>query len=309
MNNDLIHDNLNNSSSHNLPALVNDSLSVDSAFHRYLQEINKIPSLSQEEEFMLAKAYLEQNDLLAAQKLVKSHLKLVVKIAMNYKKYGFPVAELVSEGNLGLMQAVKKYNPDLGFRLSTYAMWWIKAAIQEYVLRSWSLVKIGTTTAQKKLFFSLNKIKNKLANIYARKIGEQDFVQIANELGVTTNEVREMDLRLSRADLSLNNTVTKDDSTRELIEFVPENRPNQEMQLISKQHNVNRHQMLVKAMKILNERELEILTERKLKESPTTLEDLSIKYNISKERVRQIENKAFEKIQSFVLNEASAIQA
>jgi RNA polymerase sigma-32 factor len=269
-----------------------------------LQEINKIPSLSQEEEFSLAKAYLEQNDLEAAQKLVSSHLKLVAKIAVSYKNYGLPIPELVSEGNLGLLQAVKKYNPDLGFRLSTYAMWWIKASIQEYVLRSWSLVKIGTTAAQKKLFFSLNKIKRKITNLYSRSVTDQDFIQIAEELGVSHSDVIEMNARLSGADLSLNSTInSKDDSSQtEMIEFLPESRPSQEALLINQQEAINKHTMLTQAMKILNPREFEILSARKLKDSPVTLDELSIKYSISKERVRQIENKAFEKIQSFILN-------
>lgn len=285
---------------HYLPTLTNDS-----GFYKYLQEINKIPSLTQEEEFSLAKAYLEQNDLEAAQKLVSSHLKLVAKIAVTYKNYGLPMPELVSEGNLGLMQAVKKYNPELGFRLSTYAMWWIKASIQEYVLRSWSLVKIGTTAAQKKLFFSLNKMKRKITNLYSRSINDQDFIQIAEELGVTHNDVVEMNARLSGADLSLNSTVSSRDGTSqaEMIEFLPENRPSQESLMIHQQESINKHSMLTKAMQILNPREFEILTARKLKDSPMTLDELSVKYSISKERVRQIENKAFEKIQNFILND------
>lgn len=281
----------------NLPAVSNET-----GFYKYLQQINKIPSLTQEEEFLLAKSYLEQNDLEAAQKLVTSHLKLVAKIAINYKNYGFSIPELVSEGNLGLMQAVKKYNPDLGFRLSTYAMWWIKASMQEYILKSWSLVKIGTTAAQKKLFFSLGKIKRKLANLYSRAPSEQDFSQIAEELGVSYHDVAEMNARLSAADLSLNTPISnQDDNSGEMVEFLPETRPNQETILIGIEDSSNKRTMLKQAMKILNERELEILTERKLKESPATLDELSIKYSISKERVRQIENKAFEKIQGFVL--------
>jgi RNA polymerase sigma-32 factor len=272
-----------------------------SGFYQYLQKINKIPSLSKEEEFLLSKAYLEQNDLEAAQKLVTSHLKLVAKIAAGYRNYGLPIPELVSEGNIGLMQAVKKYNPDLGFRLSTYAMWWIKAAIQEYILRSWSLVKIGTTAAQKKLFFSLGKIKNKISNLYSRTVTDQDFPQIAKDLGVTQKDVQEMNLRLSGGDLSLNDPINRDDSSGELIEFIPETRSNQELIVIGQQDYLNKHKMLNQAMTVLNKRELEILTERKLKESPTTLDELSTKYKISKERVRQIENKAFEKIQSFIL--------
>ncbi|WP_341751494.1 RNA polymerase sigma factor RpoH [Candidatus Tisiphia endosymbiont of Piscicola geometra] len=280
-------------------------ISAESGFYQYLQKINKIPSLSQEEEFLLAKAYLEQNDLEAAHKLVTSHLKLVAKIAVRYRNYGLPLNELVSEGNLGLMQAVKKYNPDLGFRLSTYALWWIKASIHEYVLRSWSLVKMGTTAAQKKLFFSLGKIKHKIANLYSRAVTDQDFVQIAQELGVTKNEVSEMNSRLSSPDLSLNNLVNSgnDNSDSELIEFLPETRPSQELRLISQEDSVNKHNLLTQAMKILNDRELHILTERKLKDSPKTLDTLSIEYKISKERIRQIENTAFEKVKNFILQQ------
>lgn len=280
-------------------------ISAESGFYQYLQKINKIPSLSQEEEFLLAKAYLEQNDLQAAHKLVTSHLKLVAKIAISYRNYGLPISELASEGNMGLMQAVKKYNPNLGFRLSTYAMWWIKAAIQEYVLRSWSLVKMGTTAAQKKLFFSLGKVKRKITNLNSRAVTDQDFGQIARELGVTTNEVSEMNSRLSGSDLSLNNLVNNadNDNGSELIEFLPETRPSQELRLISQEDSVNKRNMLTKAMKILNDRELHILTERKLTDSPKTLDSLSIEYKISKERIRQIEKVAFEKIRNFILKQ------
>ncbi|WP_375318875.1 RNA polymerase sigma factor RpoH [Candidatus Tisiphia endosymbiont of Oplodontha viridula] len=279
-------------------------ISAESGFYQYLQKINKIPSLSQEEEFLLAKAYLEQNDLEAAHKLVTSHLKLVAKIAIRYRNYGLPLNELVSEGNLGLMQAVKKYNPDLGFRLSTYALWWVKASIHEYVLRSWSLVKMGTTAAQKKLFFSLGKIKHKIANLYSRAVTDQDFVQIAQELGVTSNEVSEMNARLSGPDLSLNNLVNSDDDGgSELIEFLPETRPSQELKLISQEDSANKHSLLTQAMKILNDRELHIFTERKLTDSPKTLDILSMEYKISKERIRQIENTAFEKVKNFIFQQ------
>ncbi len=282
-------------------------ISAESGFYQYLQKINKLPSLSQEEEFLLSKAYLEQNDLQAAHKLVTSHLKLVAKIAISYKNYGLPLNELVSEGNLGLMQAVKKYNPDLGFRLSTYAMWWIKASIQEYVLKSWSLVKMGTTVAQKKLFFSLGKIKHKITNLYSRAVTDEDFGQIASELGVTTNEVNEMNSRLSARDLSLNNSASSsgDDSGSELIEFLPETRPSQELRLISREDFANKNNLLTQAMKILNNRELHILTERKLKDSPKTLDALSNEYKISKERIRQIENTAFEKVKKFILQQVA----
>jgi RNA polymerase sigma-32 factor len=277
-------------------------ITTDSGFSKYLREINLIPSLSQEDEFLLAKAYLEEQDLDAAHKLVTSHLKLVVKIAMKYKNYGLPVAELVSEGNIGLMQAVKKYDPELGYRLSTYAMWWIKASIQEYVLKSWSLVKIGTTSAQKKLFFSLRKIKNKLSNHYARSIDANDYQEIADELGVSVKEVGEMDQRLAGPDMSLNRTIDQnDDDSSELIELLQETKASQEDTLSNNQLLNNQKQILSDAMHVLTEREVKILTARKLTTSPSTLDTLSGQYNISKERVRQIENKAFEKVQNYVL--------
>lgn len=272
----------------------------ESNFYQYLKKINKIPSLSHEEEFSLAKKYLEQGNLEAAHTLVTSHLKLVVKIALNYKSYGFPILELISEGNIGLMQAVKKYNPDLGFRLSTYAMWWIKAAIQEYILRSWSLVKIATTATQKKLFFNLSKIKNKISNIYARPINDDDYNKISEDLGINIQEVKDMSFRLSGNDISLNEPISSDKG--EMIEYILENRPTQETLIINQEENFNKNVMLKQALQILNTRELEILTDRKLKEPPKTLDELSVKYSISKERVRQIENKAFEKIQSAILD-------
>ncbi len=284
----------------NLPVL-----SHESGFYKYLQEINKIPSLSQEEEFMLAKAYLEENDIAAAHKLVTSHLKLVAKLALSYRNYGLPVVELVSEGNLGLMQAIKKYNPDLGFRLSTYAMWWIKASIQEYILKSWSLVKIGTTTAQKKLFFSLGKIKNRLANVYSRKITEDDFPEIADKLEVSTKEVADMNRRMSGGDISLNSPYGSEESSSEMLDFVAETRPSQEVILANRQDNSNKHKLLLQGMTMLNERELFILQSRKLLEDPLTLDELSQKFNISKERVRQIENRAFEKLQEYILAETA----
>lgn len=284
----------------NLPVLAHES-----GFYKYLQEINKIPSLSQEEEFMLAKAYLENNDIAAAHKLVTSHLKLVAKLALSYRNYGLPVVDLVSEGNLGLMQAIKKYNPDLGFRLSTYAMWWIKASIQEYILKSWSLVKIGTTTAQKKLFFSLGKIKHKLANLYSRQITEGDFPEIAQELEVSTKEVADMSRRMSGGDLSLNSPYGSEEGASEMMDFVLETRPSQEVVLVNRQDNSNKHKLLLQGMKMLNERELFILQSRKLLEEPLTLDELSQKFNISKERVRQIENRAFEKLQEYILAETA----
>jgi RNA polymerase sigma-32 factor len=286
----------------NLPAV-----SSEASFSMYLREINKIPSLTKEEEFLLAKAYLENHDLEAAHKLVTSHLKLVAKIAMKYRNYGLPITELVSEGNIGLMQAVKKYDPDLGYRLSTYSMWWVKASIQEYVLKSWSLVKIGTTSAQKKLFFSLSKIKHKITNMYSRSVNEGDYQAIADELGVTVREVNEMSQRLSGPDLSLNRTINNDsdNSGSEMLELLPESKPSQEDILSRRQILVNKSQILSEALCELNEREVQILTARKLNDSPLTLDALSSQYNISKERVRQIETKAFEKVQNYVLTRIS----
>ena len=283
------------------------AVSFGSGFSKYLSEINNISSLSKEEEFMLAKAYLEKHDLNAAHKLVKSHLKLVAKIAMQYKNYGLPITELVSEGNLGLMQAVKKYDPELGFRLSTYAMWWIKASIQEYVLKSWSLVKIGTTSAQKKLFFSLRKIKNKITSTNARPVNEGDYENIAKELGVSVKEVGEMNQRLSGSDMSLNQSIdSDDDSSGEMIELIQETKPSQEIIMEKSQVLNKQKKMLAEAMQVLNEREIKILTARKLNDSPSTLDALSNEYSISKERVRQIENKAFEKIQNYVLEKMTS---
>lgn len=284
-----------------LPIISSGSVSSSSGFGRYLQEINSIPSLTKEEEFLLAKNYLDNNDLQAAHKLVSSHLKLVAKIAMKYKNYGLPVTELVSEGNIGLMQAVKKYDPDLGFRLSTYAMWWIKASIQEYVLKSWSLVKIGTTSAQKKLFFSLGKIKHRIINSYARAINDQDYQEMAKELGMSVKEVTQMDQRMSGPDISLNRPTSREDGSAEVIELLPEHKPNQEICLLKKQDLNNKKLVLAEAMHVLNDREVKILTARKLNNRPETLDSLSVEYNISKERVRQIEGRAFEKLQNYVL--------
>ena len=282
----------------NLPVI-----STDAGFSNYLREVNAIASLTQEEEFMLAKAYLEKHDLNAAHRLVTSHLKLVAKMAMKYKNYGLPVSELVSEGNIGLMQAVKKYDPDTGYRLSTYAMWWIKATIQEYILKSWSLVKIGTTSAQKKLFFSLGKVKRKISNMYSRAVNEGDYQEIADELGVSVKEVGEMSQRLSGRDESLNRSVDRhDDSSCEMADLIPVDDSSQEELLSNNQVSVNRSQLLLEAMRVLNEREAKILTARKLDDSPSTLDNLSCKYSISKERVRQIENRAFEKVQAYILD-------
>jgi RNA polymerase sigma-32 factor len=275
----------------------------DSNLYQYLRQINKIESLTKEEEYMLAKAYLEKQDLKAAHKLVMSHLKLVAKIALTYKNYGLPVTDLISEGNLGLMHAVKKYDPNLGHRLSTYSMWWIKAYMQEYILKSWSLVKIGTTAVQKKLFFSLNKIKKRITNLYSRPVIDSDYKKIAEEFDIKEESIREMDIRLSQSDLSLNlpkNSSEEDGESGELIDFIRSPQSSQDVVMASRQEAEIKKKLLKEALTKLNERELYILQARKLSESPQTLDDLSIKFDISKERVRQIENRAFEKIQSYM---------
>ena len=279
----------------NLPVLASED-----GFHKYLREINNIPSLTPEEEYMLAKSFLEREDLEAAHQLTKSHLKLVAKIALTYRNYGLPVTDLVAEGNIGLMHAVKKYDPDLGHRLSTYAMWWIKAHIQDYILKSWSLVKIGTTAAQKKLFFSLNKVKNKLRALHARDVNSDDYKEISEELGVSEQEVASMDARLSGGDVSLNNIIS-DDGDTEIVDLLEDESASHELVLANNQDMEIKRQILTSAMESLKEREASIFYARKLQEPPSTLDDLSCKYDISKERVRQIENRAFEKVQQFML--------
>jgi RNA polymerase sigma-32 factor len=278
----------------------------ENSLQKYWAEINKIPSLSQEEEFLLAKAFLEKQDKEAAHKLVTSHLKLVAKMAMSYKNYGLPINEMISEGNIGLIHAVKKYNPDLGFRLSTYAMWWIKATIQDYILKSWSLVKIGTTAAQKKLFFSLSKMKNKIASMDCRALNDNDYDTIAKDMGISKKEVMEANQRLYLRDMSLNQYVQNDNQNAEMIEFVPDTTPNQEVMVTEHQDDLLKKQILSQGLQNLNARELYIIQHRKLLDPVATLEELSHKLDISKERVRQIENRAFEKLQHFVLEKYRA---
>ncbi|MFV9875434.1 MAG: RNA polymerase sigma factor RpoH [Rickettsiales endosymbiont of Dermacentor nuttalli] len=282
-------------------------LNSDAGFFRYLQEIRKIPSLGEEEEYMLAKRFVEYQDISVAHKLVTSHLKLVAKIAMSFRNYGLPMIELVSEGNIGLMQAVKKFNPELGFRLSTYAVWWIKAAIQEYVLRSWSLVKIGTTSAQKKLFFNLNKLKKKIQSIGTKSLDDQEIGLISKELQVSTDEVKEMEKRMSGMDMSLNTLISVDDGGDELIDLLPETRANQEKMLVNLQESKYQSKLLHNAINRLTDREKHILTERRLKEEPATLEELSQHYNISRERIRQIEARILEKLKDSIELESSAV--
>ena len=267
----------------------------------YLAQIKKFPMLDAEEEYMLAKNWRENGNLQSAHKLVTSHLRLVAKIAMGYRGYGLPVNELISEGNLGLMQAVKKFDPEKGFRLATYAMWWIKAAIQEYVLRSWSLVKMGTTTAQKKLFFNLKKIKNQIAAGQEGDLRDDQVKEISKRLDVESHEVVNMNRRMMGQEKSLNDPI-KSGETDEWQDWLVDDSLDQELIVSQKQEYDDKKELLNSAMKILNEREKEIITARRLSEEPQTLEDLSKKYKISRERIRQIETKAFEKLQKSMIN-------
>ena len=267
----------------------------------YLAQIKKFPMLDAEEEYMLAKNWRENGNLQSAHKLVTSHLRLVAKIAMGYRGYGLPVNELISEGNVGLMQAVKKFDPEKGFRLATYAMWWIKAAIQEYVLRSWSLVKMGTTTAQKKLFFNLKKIKNQIAAGQEGDLRDEQVEEISKRLDVDSHEVINMNRRMMGQEKSLNDPI-KSGETDEWQDWLVDDSLDQELIVSQKQEYDDKKELLNSAMKILNEREKEIITARRLSEEPQTLEDLSKKYKISRERIRQIETKAFEKLQKSMIN-------
>ena len=267
----------------------------------YLTQIKKFPMLDAEEEYMLAKNWRENGNLQSAHKLVTSHLRLVAKIAMGYRGYGLPVNELISEGNVGLMQAVKKFDPEKGFRLATYAMWWIKAAIQEYVLRSWSLVKMGTTTAQKKLFFNLKKIKNQIAVGQEGDLRDDQVKEISKRLDVQSHEVVNMNRRMMGHEKSLNDPI-KSGETDEWQDWLVDDSLDQELIVSQKQEYDDKKELLNNAMKILNEREKEIITARRLSEKPKTLEDLSKIYKISRERVRQIETKAFEKLQKSMIN-------
>jgi len=280
----------------NLPAIASDG-----SLSKYLADIKKFPMLSAKEEYTLAKNWKKEGDLKSAQKLVTSHLRLVAKIAMGYRGYGLPVSELVSEGNIGLMQAVKKFEPEKGFRLATYAMWWIKASIQEYVMRSWSLVKIGTTTAQKKLFFNLKKLKNKLAVTNTGDLSPKNLKEISKTLNVKEEEVVSMNRRLFAKEKSLNDPINDGDGT-EWQDWIVDENLDQELKLSQSQELDERKELMNSSMDVLNQREKEILIARKLSEDVSTLEDLSIKYKISRERVRQIETKAFEKLQKAMLN-------
>ena len=284
----------------NLPTITSEG-----SLSSYLAQIKKFPMLSAEEEYMLAKNWRDRGDLKSAHKLVTSHLRLVAKIAMGYRGYGLPVSELVSEGNIGLMQAVKKFKPEKGFRLATYAIWWIKASIQEYVLRSWSLVKIGTTTAQKKLFFNLKKLKNKLSSVNTGDLKPEHVDEISKRLNVNKDEVISMNRRLYGKEKSLNDPVKNEDGLQWQDWLVDDNL-DQELKLSQNQELLERRKLMNDSMSILNSREKEILTSRKLSENICTLDDLSKKYKISRERVRQIETKAFEKLQKAMLNAAKS---
>ena len=290
---------MSSTTNYNLPTLSNESgLSV------YLAQIKKFPMLDAEEEYMLAKNWKTTGNLKSAEKLVTSHLRLVAKIAMGYKGYGMPVNEMISEGNVGLMKAVKKFEPEKGFRLATYAMWWIKASIQEYILRSWSLVKIGTTTAQKKLFFNLKKIKNQIAPRSEGDLKDEHVTEIAKKLDVNKDEVVSMNRRLSGKEHSLNAPIGEDGD--EWQDWVVDKEMDQELKFAQKEEMSQRKDLLKDSIKILNDREKEILYARRLNDEPTTLEDLSKKYKISRERIRQIENKAFEKVQKHMINAAKS---
>ncbi|MDC7682432.1 RNA polymerase sigma factor RpoH [Asticcacaulis sp. BYS171W] len=283
------------------------ALSPDGGLNRYLSEIRKFPMLAKDEEFMLAKRWSEHEDPKAAHKLVTSHLRLVAKIAMGYRGYGLPIGEVISEGNVGLMQAVKKFDPDKGFRLATYAMWWIKASIQEYVLRSWSLVKMGTTAAQKKLFFNLRKVKSEISALEEGDLRHEHVEQIATKLGVTEDEVISMNRRMSAGDSSLNAPLRAAEGDSEWQDWlVDDNTPSQESVLADSEEYSLRMSLLEEAMGELNDREKEILKARRLQENPTTLEELADRFGVSRERVRQIEVRAFEKLQKAMMASAQA---
>ena len=279
-------------------------LSNEGGLGLYLEQIKKFPILDSEEEYMLAKNWKTTGNIKSAEKLVTSHLRLVAKIAMGYKGYGLPLNEMISEGNVGLMQAVKKFEPEKGFRLATYAMWWIKASIQEYILRSWSLVKIGTTTAQKKLFFNLKKLKNQIAPKSEGDLKDEHVKNIASRLNVNEEEVVSMNRRLSGKEHSLNSPIGEDGD--EWQDWLIDKEMDQELKFSQQEEMKQRKELLQDSIKILNKREKDILYSRRLADEPITLEDLSKKFKISRERIRQIENKAFEKLQKHMLNSAKS---
>ena len=287
-----------------LPTIASGS----SGLTRYLQEIRKFPMLQPDEEYMLAKRWQEHADSDAAHKLITSHLRLVGRIAMGYRGYGLPIGEVISEGNVGLMQAVKRFEPDKGFRLATYAMWWIRASIQEYILRSWSLVKIGTTAAQKKLFFNLRRMKGQIQALEEGDLKPEHLKTIATKLGVSEQEVVNMNRRLG-GDSSLNSPIKADSETGEWQDWLVDDTPDQEQRLSEREELDHRRAFLATAMEALNERERRIFEARRLSEPPATLEELSVEFGVSRERVRQIEVRAFEKVQEAVQAAASAAES
>ena len=287
------------------------SMSIPSAeggLSRYLEEIRRFPMLEPQEEYMLAKSWREHGDRDAAHKLVTSHLRLVAKIAMGYRGYGLPISEVISEGNVGLMQAVKRFEPEKGFRLATYAMWWIRASIQEYILRSWSLVKMGTTAAQKKLFFNLRKAKSQISALEEGDLRPDQVQQIATKLGVTEQDVVDMNRRLS-GDASLNAPIREDSEGGEWQDWLVDERLDQEEQLAESEELDNRRTALSGALSVLNDRERRIFEARRLSDDPMTLEDLASEFGVSRERVRQIEVRAFEKVQKAVVDRVRKIEA
>jgi len=286
--------------SSNVPATI-PALGGEASLNRYLSEIKKFPILQPEQEYMLAKRFQEHGDPEAAAQLVTSHLRLVAKIAMGYRGYGLPVSELISEGNIGLMQGVKKFEPDRGFRLATYAMWWIRASIQEFILRSWSLVKMGTTAAQKKLFFNLRRMKAKLDAFEDGDLSPEHLAKIATDLGVTEDEVTSMNRRMAMGGDTSLNVPMREDGEGQWQDWLQDDSALQDEVLAETQEADVRHEMLVSAMSDLNDREKHILTERRLTDDPKTLEELSQVYNVSRERVRQIEVRAFEKLQKAMM--------
>jgi RNA polymerase sigma-32 factor len=285
------------------------AISPDGNLSRYLDQIRAFPMLEPNEEYMLAKAWKEKGDVAAAHQLVTSHLRLVAKIAMGYRGYGLPVADLISEGNLGMMHAVKKFEPEKGFRLATYAMWWIRAAIQEYILRSWSLVKIGTTAGQKKLFFNLRRIKGQIQAIDDGDLKPEQVTQIATQLNVTEDEVMSMNQRMAGNDRSLNVPLSRDgEGGGEWQDWLQDDSPDQEATFADHEEYDARKNLMLDAMQGLNPREQRILAARRLSEPPLTLEDLATEFNISRERIRQIEVRAFEKLQKAVRDKAAALK-
>ncbi len=288
----------------NVPATI-PALGGDASLNRYLSEIRKFPVLKPEQEYMLAKRLQEHGDAKAAEQLVTSHLRLVSKIAMGYRGYGLPVSELISEGNIGLMQGVKKFDPDRGFRLATYAMWWIRASMQEFILRSWSLVKIGTTAAQKKLFFNLRRMKNNLQAFEDGDLNQEALQKIATDLGVSEEEVNNMNRRMAMGGDTSLNVPMREDGDGQWQDWLVDDTPLQDERVADAQEGDMRHALLSEAMGSLNEREKHILTQRRLIEEPQTLEELSQTYSVSRERVRQIEVRAFEKLQKAMLRIAT----